>query len=168
MKPTIYWIDNSSSGRIAVLARPRGDEWLESEIQGWREDGINVVVSLLTEPENRLLGLTLEAELCRSNGLEFISFPIEDCDVPLSSDATLRLVKKLDAVLASGKSIGFHCRGGLGRSPLIASCLLMFSGKSAEESFQMVSTARGLTVPETPGQAVWGKSFAQKLGSSVG
>ncbi|CAN5725910.1 hypothetical protein BH18ACI4_BH18ACI4_05560 [soil metagenome] len=167
MKPTIYWIDKPGDGRIAVLARPRGDEWLESEIQGWREEGIDVVVSLLTEPEDRLLGLTFEAELCRSNGLAFISFPIEDCNVPLSSEATLQLVKELDALLSSGKSIGFHCRGGLGRSPLIASCLLMYSGNSAEESFQLVSAARGLTVPETPGQAVWGKSFARELGSSV-
>ena len=167
MKPTIYWIDKPGTGRIAVLARPRGDDWLESEIQGWREEGIDVVVSLLTEPEDRLLGLTLEAELCRSSGLAFINFPIEDCNVPLSSEATLQLVKELAALLSSGKSIGFHYRGGLGRSPLIASCVLMFSGKSAEESFQLVGAARGLPVPETLGQAAWGKSFAQDLGTSV-
>lgn len=167
MKPTIYWIDNPGPGRIAVLARPRGDDWLESEVLGWREDGIDVVVSLLTEPEDRLLGLSLEAELCRINGLTFINFPIEDCNVPLSSEATLQLVKELDALLTGGKSLGFHCRGGLGRSPLIASCVLMYSGKSAEESFKLVSAARGLPVPETPGQEVWGKNFAETLSSSV-
>jgi protein-tyrosine phosphatase len=167
MKPTIYWIDSSGEGRIAVLARPRGDDWLEDEILGWRDDGIDVVVSLLMEPEERLLGLSREAELCRSNGLTFINFPIEDCNVPLSSEATLQLVKELDGLLSSGKSIGFHCRGALGRSPLIASCMLMYSGKSAEESFRLVGAARGLPVPETSKQAVWGKSFAQGLGSAV-
>jgi protein-tyrosine phosphatase len=167
MKPTIYWIDNPGEGRIAVLDRPLGDDCLESEILGWREDGIDVVVSLLTEPEGRLLGLSREAELCRNNGLTFINFPIEDCNVPLSSEATLQLVKELDALLASGKSIGFHCRGGVGRSPLIASCMLMYSGKSAEESFELVGAARGMPVPQTTGQEVWGKSFAQELGSSA-
>ena len=167
MKPTIYWINNPGEGRIAVLDRPLGDDCLESEILSWREDGIDVVVSLLTEPEDRLLGLSREADLCRNNGLTFINFPIEDCNVPLSSEATLQLVKELDALLTSGKSIGFHCRGGVGRSPLIASCLLMFSGKSAEESFQMVGEARGLEVPHTPEQEVWGKSFAQDLSSSA-
>lgn len=167
MKPTIYWVDNPGAGRIAVLARPRGGDWLEDEILGWREDGIDVVVSFLTEPEDRDLGLSLEGELCRSNGLAFINFPIEDRNVPPSSEATLQLVKELDALLSSGKSIGFHCLGGLGRSPLIASCVLMFSGKSAEESFQLVSAARGLPVPETPEQVAWGESFAQELGSSV-
>ena len=164
MKPEIYWIDKPGDGRIAVLAMPQGDWWLESEIRSWREDGIDVVVSLLTEPEDRLLGLSREAELCRNNGLTFISFPIEDCDVPLSSEDTLELVKELDALLASGKSIGFHCRGGLGRSPLIASCVLMYSGKSAEEAFELVGAARGLSVPQTQRQEVWGKSFAQDLG----
>ena len=167
MKPTIYWIDNPGKGRIAVLDRPQGDDCLETEILSWREDGIDVVVSLLTEPEDRLLGLSREAELCRNNGLTFISFPIEDCNVPLSSAVTLQLVKELDALLASGKNIGFHCRGGVGRSPLIASCVLMYSGKSAEESFQLVGAARGLPVPQMTGQEVWGKSFAQALGSSA-
>jgi protein-tyrosine phosphatase len=167
MKPTIYWIDKPGDGRIAVLAMPQGDWWLESEIRSWREDGIDVVVSLLTEPEDRLLGLSREAELCRTNGLTFINYPIEDCDVPLSSEATLQLVKELDALLSSGKSIGFHCRGGLGRSPLIASCVLMYSGKSAEESFQLVGAARGLQVPQTPAQEDWGKSFEKDLGLSV-
>jgi protein-tyrosine phosphatase len=167
MKPTIYWVDNPGDGRIAVLARPQGHWWLESEIQSWREDGIDVVVSLLTEPEDRLLGLSREADLCRNNGLTFINFPIEDCDVPLSSEATLQLVKQLDGLLSDGKSIGFHCRGGLGRSPLIASCVLMYSGQSAEESFELVGAARGLQVPQTPEQEVWGKSFAAGLELSV-
>ncbi len=167
MKPTIYWIDSSGDGRIAVLDRPQGDDCLESEILGWREDGIDVVVSLLTEQEDNLLGLSREAELCRNNGLTFINFPIEDCNVPHSSEATLQLVKELDALLASGKSLGFHCRGGVGRSPLIASCVLMYSGKSAEESFQLVGAARGLPVPQNAVQEVWGKSFAQDLSSHI-
>lgn len=167
MKPTIYWIDNPGPGRIAVLAMPQGDWYLDSEIRSWREDGIDVVVSLLTEPEDRLLGLSREGELCRNNGLTFINFPIEDCDVPLSSEATLELVEELGSFLACGKSIGFHCRGGLGRSPLIASCVLMYAGKNAEESFQLVGAARGLSVPQTTQQENWGKRFAQDLGLSV-
>lgn len=167
MKPAVYWIDKPGNGRIAVLAMPEGDWWLESQIRSWKEDGIDVVVSLLTEPEDRLLGLTREAALCRTNGLMFINYPIEDCDVPLSSEATLHLVKELDALLRKGKSIGFHCRGGLGRSPLIASCVLMYSGKSAEQAFELVGAARGLQVPQTPEQEEWGKSFEKDVDLSV-
>jgi len=167
MKPTIYWIENSGAGRLAILARPQGDDALESEIQGWREAGIDVVVSMLTETDNSDLGLSTEAELCRSNGLQFISFPIEDFGVPDSLDNTLELVRKLNGLLASGKSIGFHCRGCLGRAPLIASCVLMFAGESAETAFELVSVARGYAIPEAPEQADWGRNFARELSSFV-
>lgn len=167
MKPTIYWIGNSGAGRLAILARPRGEDWLESEIEGWRESGIDVVVSLLTPPENSDLGLSAEAELCRSNGLQFISFPIEDVNVPESLNNTLELVRELNDLLQNGKSIGFHCRGCLGRAPLIASCVLMFSGESAARAFELVSAARGCPIPETPAQAEWGRNFARQLDSLV-
>ena len=61
MKPIIYWIDYSGPGRLAILARPQGDDALESEIQGWRDAGIDVVVSMLTESDNSYLGLSAEA-----------------------------------------------------------------------------------------------------------
>src|SRR5882672_2157082 len=107
MQPIIYWIDHSGPGRLAILARPQGDDALDSEIRGWREAGIDVVVSLLTEADNSYLGLSAEAELCRSNGLEFIGFPIQDFGVPDSPDETLQLVRKLNDLLTKGKNIGF-------------------------------------------------------------
>jgi protein-tyrosine phosphatase len=167
MKPIIYWIDHSGPGRLAILARPQGDDALESEIRGWREAGVEVVVSLLTEADNSYLGLSAEGELCRSNGLQFISFPIEDFGVPDSLDETLQLVRKLNDLLTKGKSIGFHCHGCIGRSPLIASCVLMFSGASAERAFELVSVARGYPIPEAPEQAAWGRNFARQLSSFV-
>jgi protein-tyrosine phosphatase len=164
-KPIIYWIEHEGAGRLAILARPQGDEALESEIQGWREAGINVVVSMLTDADNLYLGLTAEAELCRSNGLQFVSFPLEDFGVPASVDVTLNLVKNLNDLLASGKNIGFHCHGCIGRAPLIASCVLMFSGKSAESAYELISATRGYPIPEARAQAEWGKNFARELSS---
>lgn len=166
-KPIIYWIENEGAGRIAILARPQGDDALEGEIQGWRDAGIDVVVSMLTEADNLYLELSAEAELCRSNGLQFVSFPLEDFGVPASVDATLQLVRDLNDLLASGKNIGFHCHGCIGRAPLIASCVLMFSGKSAETAFELVSVARGYPIPEARAQAEWGKNFARELSSFV-
>jgi hypothetical protein len=166
MKPTIYWIDNSGAGRLAILAKPQGDDALGSDIQGWREAGIDVVVSMLTETDNSYLGLSAEADVCRSNGLQFISFPIEDCGVPDSQEATLQLVKELNDLLMSGKKIGFHCQGCVGRSPLIASCVLMFSGMSAESAFELARDARGCPILEGR-QAEWGRNFARQLRSFV-
>jgi protein-tyrosine phosphatase len=118
---------------------------------------------MLTESDNLYLGLTAEAELCQSNGLQFISFPLEDFGVPASVDTTLPLVRELSHLLASGKNIGFHCNGCIGRAPLIASCVLMFSGKSADAAFELVSAARGYPIPEARAQAEWGRRFEREL-----
>lgn len=166
-EPVIYWIDHSGPGRLAILAKPEGHDALANEIQGWREAGIDVVVSMLTDRDNAYLGLSAEAELCRNEGLEFVSFPIEDFGVPAAVDVTLALMKKLDDLLTSGKSIGFHCHGCIGRAPLIASCVLMFSGVSAEKAYGLVSDARGYPIPEAQAQAEWGRKFARQLSSSL-
>jgi protein-tyrosine phosphatase len=164
-QPTIYWIDPSAEtpGPLAILARPEGDDALEGDVRGWRQAGVDVVVSLLTDADNEYLGLEAEAELCRRHGLQFISFPIKDFGVPASVDATLELVKQLDALAASGKTIGFHCHGCIGRAPLIASCLLMYAGKSPDTAYDLVSEARGYPIPEARTQAEWGRNFARAL-----
>jgi protein-tyrosine phosphatase len=162
-KPIIYWIDYSGPGRLAILARPQGDGALEGDIQGWRDASVDTVVSMLTEADNVYLGLTAEAELCRSNGLQFVSFPIEDFGVPASLEVALQLVRNLSDLLANGKSIGFHCHGCIGRAPLIASCVLMFAGQSPEKAFELISAARGYPIPEARAQFDWGKNFAREL-----
>lgn len=163
--PVIYWIEHEGPGRIAILARPQGDDALPFEIQGWRDAGIDVVVSLLTALDNRYLGLSAEGDLCRNAGLQFVSFPIVDCGVPASFELALELVMELSELLLSGKTIGFHCHGCIGRAPLIASCVLIYNGMSAEQAFELVSIARGYPIPEARAQAEWGKDFARRLSS---
>jgi protein-tyrosine phosphatase len=129
---------------------------------------VDVVVSLLTENENSHLGLADEARTTQRNGLAFISFPIVDYGVPASRKATLQLVSRLQHLLSQGKTVGIHCRQGIGRSALVAACVLVFSGDSAEASFQRVGNARGLPVPDTSEQREWVDDFAQEfLSSSV-
>jgi protein-tyrosine phosphatase len=166
MNPIIYWIEKSSPGRLAILAKPEGNSALNSEVQAWRDAGIDVVVSMLTQSDNENLGLSAEGDLCRNNGLQFISFPIKDFGVP-QLDPTLELVRELNDLLAAGKNIGFHCHGCIGRAPLIAACVLMFGGETAEKAFDLVSAARGYPVPEGIEQARWGRNFARQLSSSV-
>lgn len=69
----------------------------------------------------------------------------------------------LEEYLADGKSIGLHCRQGIGRSALMAACLLAFSDISIEDAFQRVSAARGSHVPETAEQRRWVADFAHHL-----
>jgi protein-tyrosine phosphatase len=161
MKTELYWVEGPWPGRLAIMPRPRGGDWLEDEVRSWRESGIDVVVSLLTAEEIIELNLAAEEELCRQNGLELLSLPIPDRGVPPSLVVTSELLTKLAELLTSGKNIAIHCRQGIGRAGMIASALLASTGINANSAIQRASTARGCAVPETPEQREWVSKLAQ-------
>lgn len=167
MRAEFFWIPGPWPGRLAILPRPRGGDWLEDEIQAWRRSGIDGIVSLLTPEENVDLALSDEGGLCRANGIQFFSFPITDRGVPPSREAFSDLVTKLAGQLAAGKSVAAHCRQGIGRSALVAVCLLVLSGSDPEAAMQQVGAARGCPVPETPEQRRWVTNFAKTLITQV-
>ena len=106
IKPDVYWIQGPWPGKLAILARPRGADWLEDEIEGWRKAGVNVIVSLLTSSEASELALTSEAEIVKRNGLTYISFPIADYGVPDSKISVQQLAAELNDQLSCGACIG--------------------------------------------------------------
>lgn len=161
MNTELYWIEGPWRGRLAISPRPRGGDWLEHEIRAWSQSGINVAVSLLTLDEIRDLDLSEELELCRANNLSFVSFPIEDLGVPASREDALSLVTALERLLIEGQNILIHCRGGIGRSGLLAASLLVHSGIEPEAAIRRASAARGLSVPETPEQKQWVRKLAE-------
>jgi protein-tyrosine phosphatase len=160
---TFFWIDEFRPGKLALAARPRGGDWLRDEITEWKRAGIDSVVSLLTPEEERDLQLSDEAQETRLQGLEFVSFPIRDRDVPPSEAKLAQLLETIDQKLSAGKNILVHCRQGVGRSGLVAACLLAKKGMSPGAAVAKVSYARGVPVPETPEQRNWIDHFAAAL-----
>jgi hypothetical protein len=51
----LHWFEFQAAGRIAIMARPRADDRLESEIGAWKSAGVDVVVSLLERGRFRSL-----------------------------------------------------------------------------------------------------------------
>jgi protein-tyrosine phosphatase len=145
------------------MPRPRGEDWLEDEIQSWRRSGVDLVVSLLTCEEQAELKLPNEEAFCRANGIEYLSFPIEDRGVPSSAKAFSELANNLTEQLANGKNVAIHCRQGIGRAALVAISLLILSGLEPAAAIQRVGAARGCPVPETPEQRRWIVDFARSL-----
>ena len=48
----IYWLHEFSNlARLGIMARPRGEDWLEDEIIGLRRQDVQVMVSLLEQDE---------------------------------------------------------------------------------------------------------------------
>ena len=163
MRTELYWIEGPWRGRLAIMPRPRGGDWLEDEIQSWRRSGIDVVVSLLTREEESELNLRDEESLCRANSIEFVSFPIVDRSVPSSAETFSEQVIQLAEQLANGQNIAVHCRQGIGRAALVAIGLLTVSGIAPAAAIERVGKARGCSVPETAEQRRWIMDFAKSL-----
>jgi hypothetical protein len=163
MRAELYGIEGPWPGRLAIMPRPRGGDWLEDEIRGWRRSGVDVVLSPLTPEEQAELGLSEEGRLCRVIGIELLAFPIADRGVPPSAAAFSDLLTRLAEQLANGKGVAVHCRQGIGRAPLVALGLLFLSGVEPAVAMPRVGSARGCPVPETPDQRRWIADFARSL-----
>lgn len=151
----VYWVPGPWPGRLGIVPRPRGGDWLADEVRSWKQAGIDVVTSLLMPAEEVELDLRLEAARCRTEGVEHHSFPIPDRGVPHSRAGMAQLVGRLDEALAGGKTVGVHCRQGLGRSSMLVALLLVSRGIDPIEAFRRIGSARGATVPETTEQREW-------------
>jgi protein-tyrosine phosphatase len=155
----MFWIEILGPGRLGIAARPRADDWLVDEIDQWRSSSVDVVVSLLEPHEIHDLGLEAERDRCIAAGITFLSLPIPDRGVPASLTKTRELVAACKERLAAGDGVIIHCRAGIGRSSMIAACVLVALGHGPDEAFIRIATARGLPVPDTQAQAEWAAAF---------
>lgn len=167
MKTDPFWVSGPWPGRLAIVPRPRGGDWLADEIRSWREAGIDVVVSLLTPDELDDLGLADERVECEAQGLQFQSFPVADRGVPSSKSEFGTVLTDLGRQLDAGQTVAVHCRQGIGRSGLVAIGLLVWSGMDPAGAVELVGAARGRPVPETPDQVRWVHELAKARPAAV-
>jgi protein-tyrosine phosphatase len=152
MRAEIYWVTEKYSARLATMPKPRGGDWLEDEIISLRGMGVDVLVSLLTDEEIIEVSLADEAFHCANNSIEFLRFPIPDHSVPPLNEKTIGFIHELRERLAAGKNMAIHCRAGLGRSSMIAACVMISTGIDPNSVFDMIGAVRGFTVPDTDEQ----------------
>ena len=163
MQVRIYWIGGLESGQLGIMPRPRGGDWLEDEIKSLKMSGVDAVVSLLEPEEIAELDILEEKSSCEGNGISYLSFPIRDRNIPLSKQDALDFTRTLANLLQEGRSVVIHCRQGVGRSALIAACVLVLQGISTNKAFDMIENSRGCSVPDTEEQRKWVGQFAEGL-----
>ncbi len=145
---------------LAVMPRPRAGEWLDDEAGLWQREGVDTIVSLLEATEVAELEIGAEPSLCARHGIRFLSFPIPDRGVPASAAAFDSFLAPLVSHLRAGGSVGVHCRAGIGRTGLVAACILVRAGIPYPLALPAVSRARGIKVPDTQEQVEWVRRFA--------
>ncbi|HEX6429789.1 MAG TPA: dual specificity protein phosphatase family protein [Niastella sp.] len=159
MYTKIYWIHDFANGaKLGIMPRPRGDDWLEEEIVKLKKQNTGLWVSLLEQDEMNELGLRNQPALCSKHDLEYINFPIVDRHVPDKGTKIDSLIEQLYQKIQNGNSVVIHCRMGIGRSSIIAACVLLKQGFKTEQILQKITSARGLKVPDTDDQIQWLKN----------
>jgi len=138
-------------GRLGLTLCPgkkdEGRGWdhdLKDDLQVIRNWGASTVISLIELHEFNLLQVPAISENTIRMGMYWIHLPIRDVDVPDE-----RFEHRWQAVgpeihqrLDAGERILIHCRGGLGRTGLVAARMLVERGCASRDAVHRVRAVR--------------------------
>jgi ADP-ribosyl-[dinitrogen reductase] hydrolase len=147
-------LDTLGDGRIGMTFCPGKQDpfamagaWardLDTDLSVIRSWGASALVTLMEQYELVHLRVGHLGEAVRSLGLDWYHLPIQDVSVPSSEfeAAWSTSGEELRRRLLDDQSLVVHCRGGLGRTGLIAARLLIELGESPPRALQRVRAAR--------------------------
>jgi len=106
--------------------------------------GSKVLVTLMESHEFAILGVPEFPNTLEGSAIEWLHLPILDMNVPDDKfEHQWRIIgPRLHARLADGDTIVIHCRGGLGRTGLVAARMLVEAGLSPVDAVETVRRAR--------------------------
>lgn len=137
------------AGRLGLTLCPGkcDSRWardLEADLATIRAWGATVVVTLIDD--NELLSLAVPAlgAAVERLGMHWWHLPIRDVDVPDQRFAAAWPLASADihVRLDRGERVLIHCRGGLGRTGLVAGVVLVERGAQPAQAIAQVRTAR--------------------------
>ena len=143
-------------GRIGLCRLPGRSGALAADVSAIVAWSPTIVVSLAEAAEMEALGAAGLPGRLEASGLRWRHFPIADFGAPepAAEDRWRALADELHGALDAGRRVLIHCRGGLGRSGMVAARLIVERGADAAEAIARVRADRPGAV-ETEGQEVW-------------
>ena len=157
--PRVAWLETPSEWRVGLTFAPgkrgpstEGARWerdLDTDLDVLVGQGIRTIACLIEAHEFAEWGIDRLPSAAAARGLELLHRPIRDVSVPTLDEAR-SLVRELFA--RRDAPILIHCIGGLGRTGVIAGCLLRALGVAPEEALRRLVAARGKRCPETAEQ----------------
>lgn len=155
----VQWIDPGAftgPGRLGLTYAPgkcgrapvSGIDWqrdLDKDLDRLRDHhGTDILVSLMEGFEYEDLKVPGLIEGAKARGIEVIHLPIVDGAAPSDDQApaVIDLMNRIRAGLSAGETVVIHCRGGQGRTGMLAAALLTTYGHDAEAAIATVRRAQ--------------------------
>ncbi len=109
-----------------------------------QQAGADAVISLNPISELESLQLADLGAQVNANGLQWFHCPIEDDHAPLAdfTAAWQQAGPQVHQLLNEGKTVAIHCKGGSGRTGLMAAQILLERGSNKETVKSMVQALR--------------------------
>ena len=135
-------------GRVMISCCPGRtdmDHVLPLDIDALKRAGAAAVVTLTEHEELEELEVPGLGQAVREAGMEWFNLPITDYGAPdlAWEQRWLHHGKQVRAILRGGGNVHMHCRGGCGRSGMLAAAMLVELGVcDAEEAIKRTRLAR--------------------------
>lgn len=131
------------------------------------EYGTDVLVSLMEDFEYdvyRMNDARSFFESITAVDMESVHFPIVDVDVPRGEqiEEFADFIGGIIGSLREGKNVVAHCRGGIGRTGIVVSSVLVGLGHEADEAIEVVRQTRSPRMVETRPQESYVRAFAKE------
>ncbi|MCL4744603.1 MAG: cyclin-dependent kinase inhibitor 3 family protein [Burkholderiaceae bacterium] len=143
------------------------DRDLDTDLRVIRDWGASVVITLIEDHEFRTLGVEALPQRVRDHGMEWLHLPIRDVDVPDErfESAWVGARRAIHARIDNGERVLIHCRGGLGRTGLVAGVILVERGCAADEAIRRVRDVRRHAIETVPQEDYVRRAAARRGGA---
>ncbi|MEN9800119.1 MAG: hypothetical protein RL653_3816 [Pseudomonadota bacterium] len=162
------WMDLAGLGLpagagLSVVPCPGRADWghsLERDVAALRGEGADGLVGFISGAELAWAGVPDIPVRSAAGGLPYALHHVPDQGIPGWEDARAWVADAV-ARLQRGEKLVFHCLGGLGRSGMMAACVLAALGLPAAEAVRRVRDRRGPRALETEVQVAFVERFAR-------
>lgn len=117
---------------------------LATSVAQLKQAGANAVITLMPNKEMALFGVETLPEVCAQHGLTWFHLPIEDDAAPATEflQSWVKYKQQANSILDKNGTIAIHCKGGSGRTGLMAAIILLERGIDFVQAVSMVKSLR--------------------------
>ena len=130
--------------KLALNPAPGLDNPIADDVAALKDVGVAAVLTTLTADELHKFELDALGPMVEAADLAWFHLPVQDKSLPTAAfDALwLEAQPRLKTLLEAGKRVSIHCRGGTGRTGLVATKLLLSCGADFDTAIEAVRAAR--------------------------